>query len=575
MAHNCHLNAKYVNFREAKTVTKRISASICLWGLLTLTACGDDDDGATTTGGDTGAATDTGTATTGDATDGAGSATGGATDTDATDSTTGVTDSAGSDSSDDASVTGDGDDTTDTGGEPQPFVWSPGLPQLEGVSAARGRRWARSSIHLHSVFSHDACDGGTNPDGSGQEECLADLRRALCTLHYDFAFMTEHTAYMNMQSTNFQGLYLTRPGDRVESLSDGSVANVIACDDGHEVRLMPGQENDITPVGLLEHIVTGTQQDLDAAYNPETPETIELIHAAGGAAGKVHPEQADLSLYGTLPIDWIEVYNLHAVVDPKINKKYLGLESGTAIAAFGDCALNQEDCPWPDLVFLAFTGRIQRFYDVWNTLNMRRYAEDKPLISAVTGHDAHQNVLKLAMADGERGDSYRRVLRWFSTWVSVPELTHHKAVEALRAGHTMAVFELFGTPDGFDFYAMDSKGTVLEMGTEAKVEGGSPVTFTVKRPKVLQLEGFIGSATVKIRVVKLGADADTPFGKAPTEIVVAESESDDIEFQTSEPGIFRAEVQITPDYIDPLLTKAHKSWLQTYDWVITSAIAVK
>ena len=52
------------------------------------------------------------------------------------------------------------------------------------------------------------------------------------------------------------------------------------------------------------------------------------------------------------------------------------------------------------------------------------------------GTDAHQNVLPILLRDGERGDSYRRMLRWFSNMVLVEsgEPTPATAQAALEAG---------------------------------------------------------------------------------------------------------------------------------------------
>ena len=42
-----------------------------------------------------------------------------------------------------------------------------------------GRAWRRGIVHLHSHYSHDACDGNPMPDGVPDEACLQDLRSGL------------------------------------------------------------------------------------------------------------------------------------------------------------------------------------------------------------------------------------------------------------------------------------------------------------------------------------------------------------------------------------------------------------
>ncbi len=54
-------------------------------------------------------------------------------------------------------------------------------------ASPRGRAWKRGIIHVHSPYSHDACDGDPMPEGVVREDCLADLRAGLCAVAIDFA----------------------------------------------------------------------------------------------------------------------------------------------------------------------------------------------------------------------------------------------------------------------------------------------------------------------------------------------------------------------------------------------------
>src|SRR5688572_21470322 len=71
--------------------------------------------------------------------------------------------------------------------------WDPGLPASTEMGARRGLTPARGIIHLHSPYSHDACDGvPRNKDGSINAECLQDLKAALCATRMSYAALTDH-----------------------------------------------------------------------------------------------------------------------------------------------------------------------------------------------------------------------------------------------------------------------------------------------------------------------------------------------------------------------------------------------
>src|SRR5690349_9097195 len=86
---------------------------------------------------------------------------------------------------------------TACGGSEPPALpaWDPGLPPSSAMGGHRGLVPARGIIHLHSPYSHDACDGNPRGDtglGPVNEDCLADLRAGLCTTRMDFAAVTDH-----------------------------------------------------------------------------------------------------------------------------------------------------------------------------------------------------------------------------------------------------------------------------------------------------------------------------------------------------------------------------------------------
>ena len=77
---------------------------------------------------------------------------------------------------------------------PPPPAWQKTLPDASVMGARRGLQPARGIVHLHSPYSHDACDNHPRDPSTGavNEPCLQDLRVALCTDRIDFAAMTDH-----------------------------------------------------------------------------------------------------------------------------------------------------------------------------------------------------------------------------------------------------------------------------------------------------------------------------------------------------------------------------------------------
>src|SRR4029079_14923524 len=81
----------------------------------------------------------------------------------------------------------------------KPPAWSKTLPEATVMGSWRGLVPARGIVHLHSPYSHDACDNKPRdplPLGTPNEPCLNDLRAALCAEKIDFAALTDHGTSM-------------------------------------------------------------------------------------------------------------------------------------------------------------------------------------------------------------------------------------------------------------------------------------------------------------------------------------------------------------------------------------------
>ena len=95
---------------------------------------------------------------------------------------------------------------------PPPWVWERGLPATSTLyPVRRGLRDVRGIIHLHSVSSHDACDGNPRPKNMRAMPCYTDLRDGLCGTRQDYAMLTDHDD--NMADQDWEELFTPMDGD--------------------------------------------------------------------------------------------------------------------------------------------------------------------------------------------------------------------------------------------------------------------------------------------------------------------------------------------------------------------------
>ncbi|HNH50451.1 MAG TPA: hypothetical protein PKY30_25690, partial [Myxococcota bacterium] len=255
-----------------------------------------------------------------------------------------------------------------------------------------------------------------------------------------------------------------REGDEV---IDG-VANSMGCPDGHRVLLMPGIEDELMPVGLTRQ-VSEDPEEADQIYNSYDTSTVAAEAAAGALVLHAHTESKNLEKLKELQaagLRGVEIFNLHAMLDPDIRKDYLGLDPLGYLQDLGPFLETDGDIT-PDLGFLAIfqeQGISLEYYDSLAALGP---------ITAHAGTDAHQNVLPPLLSDGERFDSYRRMISLFSNLLMVQGEGPTAVKEALASGRNYVVFEVLGTPTGL---------SVAYEGQEAG--GGGPVggTLTVTCP---------------------------------------------------------------------------------------------
>jgi len=433
-------------------------------------------------------------------------------------------------------------------------------PAGDAFGVRRGWTPARGIIHLHSPYSHDACDGDPRDNqGNVDEQCLADLKAGLCATRMDYAALTDHDD--SMADEEFADLFVTRGQDELIEVGGAPVAARIHCDNGHRVLLTVGGENDLMPIMLDRH-PDGTIPQRHDIYNASTPATVELFRTLGGMTWVAHTEghDHDLATLRAQQPNGIEIYNLHANIDPNIRADELGLDGPAAIQAVVEFADQSPTGPEPDLALLSFLSENEPAITKWHAL-----LGDGLRVSGSAGTDAHQNALPIEMRDGERGDSYRRMIRWFSNVALVTDPTDPADIEAaIAAGRFFVAFEVFGTPAGFDAVAGD-----VEIGGEID---SFPATLTVTVPEVLGLDPMLPEPAIRARILRIDPDGSA------TE--VAEGAGPTVEATIADDGAvaYRAEVLITPLHLGPYLgtlgpgyAEREQVWIYTNPFYVVSA----
>ena len=443
-------------------------------------------------------------------------------------------------------------DDTSSASPPTTVPWTGGQTRtIEDVPSRRGWQARRGIVHLHSPWSHDACDGVPLPDGSPDVECLADLRAALCETAMDFAYLTDHPAHAADQS--YKALFHTKDGDVPIRQSGTQVASQLQCADAHSVLWMPGIEDTLMPVGLSRHAGHSSEESHEI-YDSAHASAVQAMKDAGSIVLVAHTEGKDLDQLSDMidaGVQGVEIFNLHAAFDPTKREEDLGLDGLgwlTQITPFS----SPDGTGEPDLFFLAVLQAQDVSLERWDALSA-----GGPVIG-VAGTDAHQNVLPLEFRDGERGDSYRRMLRWFSNNLLIDEaisdLRPEHTDEALAAGRAYVAFEILGTPAGFDFHLEAPDGTTYEMGASSPPGALSLTcpTLSAHSPRGLQ------APQIQAKILKDGELWAQGCGR----------------FETDGPGVYRAEVQILPKHLTDFLGENPDTWLHFYPWVYSNPIRV-
>ncbi len=436
---------------------------------------------------------------------------------------------------------------TDAG--PPPF-WPSTLPPASALGTRRGRSIARTTVHVHSPLSHDACDGSGWIDGElRQPECLAHFRAAMCALHLDAAMITDHAPHVN--EVDFTRALWIAEGDEPVMEGGAPIANRMACPDEHRVLLTVGSENTLMPLGLRRHPGDpGDVAALEAIYDSGSSASVAAFRDAGGLVWQAHTEGRSVDELRATGLDGLELYNLHANLDPNIRRDALGLEPTAYLddlLLFTRPALRLP----PDLTALAFLEPNQVALDRWDTL-----LSEGLRVAGSGGCDAHENTFPMELADGERADSYRRMMFWVENHVLVDEVTPDGLAEGLGRGRFYVTMEVFGSPVGFDFTA---DGTI-EMGEDAPL--GATLQVTAPRlPEDWPRDPAPVLTVVLLRAVAGGA-------------VEVASGPGDLAHVATEPGAYRVEVRMIPEHARPALGARADRLVREITWVYSNPIFV-
>lgn len=429
-----------------------------------------------------------------------------------------------------------------------PPTWNRLRPRLDdAIAPVRGVVPSRVITHLHSPWSHDACDSEGYVDGVIDTACLADLRRGLCEAGIDLAFMTDHPAHAAEQP--YEELWHPQPGDDSVFLGDTAVGGFVPCDDGSQTAWLPGFEDELMPLGMQEHL-PGDRAEREAAYNRSDIPTLQAMTDAGAMVFVAHTEQRALEplrVQRESGLVGVEIFNAHAMFAPNIREEFLGLDGLGWLDAIGPFT-RPDGTAEPDLLLMGVLDLQGPSIATFDAL-----LADGPVVG-IAGTDAHQNVLGLELRDGERLDSYRRALSWFSNYVYADDTTPAGIRAALGAGRSAVVFEVLGVPDGFDLYVEGDAGTA-EMGSDFSGAG----ELVLDCPTVASsFPQGPDAPEITAIVLKDGNAWASGCGRHTLD----------------GPGVYRAQVNIVPHHLTPFLGDSAADFLHLYPWILSNAIRV-
>jgi hypothetical protein len=371
-----------------------------------------------------------------------------------------------------------------------------------------------------------------------------------------------------MAQTDIEDLLLLESGDSaVLNGTSDRVANQLNCSDGFHAVMAPGLEGKMLALGMEKH-VAGTVADREATYGGEgtTEKTdLEKSIATGGSNALVvipHTESRELSLLRTLSPDAMEIYNLHANLDPKIRKASLGLKPFEHIAKFMNYLLDPFNTQNADYLFVEFFQLSSVYMCKWNTLLSEGFH-----ITGVAAHDSHENIFPQKASDGERIDQHRRMTRMFSNLVMTTASDIDSIKASIRAGKVFFVVEGFGSPINLDFHGTNN-GTTVEMGSSMTVAGADPSSLTFLAPSVISSFPGMDSDYKPLVYSELHF-----INSSGVESVVKSAIGETLTYSDPPAGHYRIHSYILPFHLRDLVLN-HAYAEKAYPWIISNPIKV-
>ncbi len=384
------------------------------------------------------------------------------------------------------------------------------------------------------------------------EQCYQDFRAGLCTSQHDFVMLTDHPAQFTDHEFPDTLLYRSDAGDSLVAHGAGPTASWLACPHGPPALVLAGTEStSMMPVGLEDQV-----PDRDAVYNSWDGGDVLTVENNGAVGLVAHTEGWTADQLSSLPLDGFEMYNLHANTIKNL-----------PLVADWVLAIDQKQfdgLPDPNTFLSAYNLEDPAYLTTWGTVLFRGY---KRVTTMAT--DCHRNTLPQIAQDGDRIDSYRRMMEAFSNHLLITpnasgSYDDRDLKAALRAERLYGAFDFMGYPIGFDFYGQEAgaAGAIHEMGEEVAVGA----TLHIAQPKIQNLDPGAMTPTISTH---LYVAIDGGWNE------VASNSGPSLTFTTVSPGAYRAEIRMTPVHLRAFMGKRLDLIHADRPWVYSNAIYVK
>ncbi|MFZ9595572.1 MAG: hypothetical protein ACO3A2_05785 [Bdellovibrionia bacterium] len=437
-------------------------------------------------------------------------------------------------------------------------AYDPMLPDSATLGNPRGKRIVRSIAHFHSPYSWDACDRDGLSGGRLNPSCLAHLRAALCMNRVDLLFLTDHPNAMH--AYEMRELLLTSDQDHLVNQNGSPVVNQMSgCAGGFTPEILVGFESQLMALGMTAHLDPDPQVRKTLYDQDSLSLRTRLANEAHAVVMIPHIESRSVEAMEALAPDGVEIYNFHANVDPKIRVSSLQAPPFQNIPGFLSFLVDPYGELNPDFSFLNFIEVFPVYLKKWDTLLSHGLR-----VAGFGGSDSHENVFPQVAQDGERLDSHRRIMRFMSNhlWVSTKEADAIK--QAMKAGQGWSVFEGLGSPLGMDFYATLADSSWVGAGESGSLAGGV-ARIRVKCPQLHPQSPRSGQSP-RVRIVLKQIQ---PSGES---VVVAQAQDQDLDWEASSAGVFRAELFIVPRHLKGFLGPFSGFSDQEFAWILTNPL---